>query len=66
MGVTLQIQRVEIINCDARRRCVQLAVLRIAAECLNDFDIRQVRHVQPQRWVGNPHGDRPSSRSVEQ
>jgi len=45
MGVTLQIQRVETLKCDGRRRRVQLAVLRVAAECLDDLDIRQVRHV---------------------
>jgi hypothetical protein len=58
MGVTLQIQRVEILNCDGRRRGVQLALLRVAAKCLDDLDIGQVRYVQPQRRVGNPLGDR--------
>jgi hypothetical protein len=63
MGVTLQIQCVQILRCEGRR--VQLAVFAQRRSAWTTSTSAR-RHVQPQRRVGNPHGDRLSYRRVEQ
>ena len=66
MGVALQIQGMKVLQRNGRGSRVQLAVFRVAPECLNDLDIRQMWHVQPERWIGNPRGDCLSCRRVKQ
>jgi hypothetical protein len=66
MRVALQIQGAKVLKRHGRGRRVELAVLSETPESLSDLDIREVRHVQPEGWIGNPRSHCLPCRGVEQ
>jgi hypothetical protein len=66
MGVSLEIQRMEIFERYGRGQRIDLAVSRVPPKGLGDLDVRQMWHVKPQSGFGDTHRDRASGRRVEQ
>jgi hypothetical protein len=66
VGVALQVQGAKILEGGRRNRRFEISFIRITPECLGHLDVREVRHVQTEGWVGNARRDRPSCGRVEQ